>query len=195
MRNASCVRCPLHANVTTVCVPADGPQRAKLLVVDLVSGPDDDAVGKPAQGRYGKLLRAALDNLEVEYRITTAARCRTPDNRKPLAVELESCRMYLDADLGDMPNLEVLVTLGDAKNSFDIKGQMLSLAGIPIQRPGFLGRGVVLVPLAHPSYVFQNQAYVGTWQSHWDVVRGLLHKQDDPATRIGAEILDHVEIP
>lgn len=190
MNNPFCKKCPLHLGVKSVCVSADGPARASLLVLDEGIKADEDAVGKPAAGRAGRLLRPALDNLGVEYRIANVVRCRAPDNRKPTAEEAAACRSYLDEDMQEMANLKVIVLLGDVpKSAMGVKGKITELAGIPIQgKP-------VLLPIMHPDYVLRNQNYLPTWQAHWDVVKGLLTERDDPVARIGARILDHVEEP
>ena len=197
VRDPTCTLCPLSGGVRSVCIAADGPLRARLLVVGEAPGSEEDEYnpprGRPFVGDAGRLLRPALDALGVEYRLTNIVRCRPPDNRKPLATEWEVCRRYLQADVDEMPGLEVVVLLGGIPcTASGIKGPILGLAGIPLSGP-YLGRAVSMVPLAHPGYLLRNPGYLDTWQSHWSVVRTLLSKPDDPARKIGARLLSYVE--
>jgi len=52
------------------------------------------------------------DNISLSgVRITNAVRCLPPEN-KPVAAEVNACRPFLAAEIGAMPHLETILTLG-----------------------------------------------------------------------------------
>ncbi len=87
--------------------------------------------------------------------ILSAVRCAPPDN-KPLPEEKARCLDHLEAELAELPKLQVVVALG--KIAFDAWLQLLKRQGLTMSpRPQF-GHGVVvesltpaLVGCYHPS--------------------------------------------
>jgi uracil-DNA glycosylase family 4 len=110
-------------------VPFFGPVAARLLIVGLAPGLQGaNRTGRPFTGDYaGDLLYETLatygfshgayqarpdDGLElVDARIANAVCCVPPEN-KPTGSEIGTCRRYLAAAMGEMPNLAAVVTLG-----------------------------------------------------------------------------------
>jgi uracil-DNA glycosylase family 4 len=111
-------------------VPSFGDPNARLVVVGLAPGRmGANRTGRPFTGDgagwmlYGTLLRTGFarggyearpdDGLElVDCMITNAVRCAPPGN-KPETREEATCRPFLSARLAALPNLKVIVTLGD----------------------------------------------------------------------------------
>ena len=135
-----CARCPrlvayrhanraAHPGFHNAPVDSFGALDARLLVVGLAPGlKGANATGRPFTGDYaGDLLYATLlafgfaegrygarpdDGLAlVDARVTNAVRCVPPEN-KPIGAEIASCRPYLAAEIGAMPNLMVILALG-----------------------------------------------------------------------------------
>ena len=110
--------------------PAEGDERARLLVVGLAPGRTGaNRTGRPFTGDHaGVLLYETLlkfgfargryearpdDGLElVDAMITNAVRCAPPEN-KPTGGEEATCRPFLSARLEALPGLRAVVTLGD----------------------------------------------------------------------------------
>jgi len=110
-------------------VPGFGDQKGRVLVVGLAPG----AHGANRTGRMftgdgsGDFLFRALhrsgfasqpvsthpgDGLSLsDLYISAVCRCAPPGN-KPTAQEIENCRPYLEAEIGWMENLQVIVALG-----------------------------------------------------------------------------------
>jgi uracil-DNA glycosylase family 4 len=110
-------------------VPSFGSVDAQLLIVGLAPGVQGaNRTGRPFTGDYaGVLLYETLsrygfangkfdaridDGLELsDCRITNAVRCVPPEN-KPLPVEINTCRDFLNPTIAEMKNLKAIVVLG-----------------------------------------------------------------------------------
>lgn len=110
-------------------VPSFGDPRAKLLIVGLAPGVSGaNRTGRPFTGDYaGELLYSTLlkfgfargtyaarpdDGLTlVGAMITNAVRCVPPQN-KPTPEEIRTCRKFLSARIGALPQLKTIVCLG-----------------------------------------------------------------------------------
>jgi uracil-DNA glycosylase family 4 len=110
-------------------VPAFGPVDARLLIVGLAPGlRGANRTGRPFTGDYaGDLLYATLldfgfargcyearpdDGLTLtDCRIANAVSCVPPEN-KPTPLEINTCRPFLSAAIGEMPRLRAIVALG-----------------------------------------------------------------------------------
>jgi uracil-DNA glycosylase family 4 len=156
-------------------VPAFGDPAARLLIVGLAPA----AHGANRTGRMftgdssGEWLYEALhrfgfasqpiatsreDGLTLaDCFISAAARCAPPDNR-PLPIELEHCRPYLEAELALLANLKVIVTLGAIAHETYLKAAGWWSGLPPRDRPPFghgrltrLPDGRRLLASYHPS--------------------------------------------
>ena len=110
-------------------VPAFGPVDARLLIVGLAPGlRGANRTGRPFTGDFaGDLLYATLldfgfalgsyearpdDGLRLtDCRIANAVSCVPPEN-KPTPLEIDTCRAFLAAAIGEMPRLAAIVALG-----------------------------------------------------------------------------------
>lgn len=110
-------------------VPSFGDVSARLLIVGLAPGlRGANFSGRPFTGDYaGDLLYSTLlkynlargiykadpnDGIElIDTRVTNAVRCVPPQN-KPTPDEIRTCRPFLVDEIAAMPNLQVILTLG-----------------------------------------------------------------------------------
>jgi uracil-DNA glycosylase family 4 len=129
-------------------VPAFGPSDAPLLIVGLAPGLQGaNRTGRPFTGDYaGDLLyptlleygfargdyRASVDDgLElVDCRIGNAVHCVPPQN-KPTPAEINTCRQFLIALLGNMPQLRAIVALGRIAHDSAVKALGLRAVQAP----------------------------------------------------------------
>ena len=111
-------------------VPSFGDEAARLLVVGLAPGRTGaNRTGRPFTGDgagvllYETLIKTGFATGRYEARpdddvrlvdcmITNAVRCAPPGN-KPETFEENTCRPYLASRIDALPNLKVIVTLGD----------------------------------------------------------------------------------
>ncbi len=155
-------------------VPGFGDPEARMLVVGLApAAHGGNRTGRVFTGdRSGDWLFRALhkagfanqpasrargDGLRLRDAFVCAAvRCAPPGNR-PTTAEFERCRPYLEAELALLPNLRVVVALGQVAMDRFLRAWTAAGHPIPRPKPAFghgraydLG-GVTLVASYHPS--------------------------------------------
>ena len=134
-----CTECPL-AETRTQVVFGVGDPHADLLFVGEGPGEQEDLQGEPFVGRAGQLLTRLIEGIgltRADVYIANVVKCRPPGNRDPLPVEIETCRPYLEAQLGFIEP-EVVVTLGNfaTKLLLETKDGITKLRGrrVPVPR-------------------------------------------------------------
>jgi len=128
--------------------PSFGEASARLLVVGLAPGrAGANRTGRPFTGDFagvllyetllktgfarGRYLARPDDGLElVDCMITNAVRCAPPGN-KPEGSEEATCRRFLAARLADLPQLKVIVTLGDVSRRNVLRALGLKANAVP----------------------------------------------------------------
>ena len=146
--STNCKRCPrlatflkqvkkTHPDYFSKPVPAFGDENARLLVVGLAPGMHGaNATGRPFTGDHAGLLlyetlykygfssdkeSLAGDSLElINARITNAVKCLPPQN-KPIGSEINTCNMWLQQELKQLPNNFIIVALGAIAHKAVIK--------------------------------------------------------------------------
>jgi uracil-DNA glycosylase len=94
---ANCTKCALCATRTQT-VFGSGNKQADWMLVGEAPGQHEDEQGLPFVGNAGLLLTEMLRAIGLtreEVFITNILKCRPPNNRDPLAGEVESCNEYL----------------------------------------------------------------------------------------------------
>lgn len=151
----ACTKCPLAQTRTQVVFGAGDPH-ADLMLVGEGPGEQEDRDGIPFVGRAGRLLTSLIEGIGLDrdsVYIANVLKCRPPGNRDPLAEEIESCRPYLEAQVGFV-DPSVVVTLGNfaTKLLLDTKEGITKLRG----REFPFRERAVLVPTLHPSAVLRS---------------------------------------
>jgi DNA polymerase len=150
----ACTKCPLATTRTQVVFGAGDPE-ADLMFVGEGPGEQEDRDGIPFVGRAGRLLTGLIEGIGLDrdaVYIANVVKCRPPGNRDPLADEIESCRPYLEAQIGFI-DPSVVVTLGNfaTKLLLDTKEGITKLRG----REFPFRDHAVLMPTLHPSAVLR----------------------------------------
>jgi uracil-DNA glycosylase family 4 len=158
-------------------VPGFGDPHARLLLIGLAPGAHGanrtgrvftgDGVGGSGDFLMAALHRAGFANIPTSHHpadglelrdafIAAAVRCAPPDN-KPTPQEIANCLPHLDAEVGALPRVRVVVGLGAI--GFNAYLRLLAQRGIHVRpRPSF-GHGVAhvfptgqtLIGCYHPS--------------------------------------------
>ncbi len=96
-RLQQCDQCGLQASRSQVIFGV-GDQQANLLIVSEAPNQEEDALGLLLIGEAGDLMTAMLKAIGLQKSavyISSIIKCHTPDNRKPLAQEIQNCDLYL----------------------------------------------------------------------------------------------------
>jgi len=162
----ACTKCQLHQG-RTHAVPGEGPTDARLVVVGEGPGVNEDAQGRPFVGRAGALLDeilAAIGCPRPSVYICNVVKCRAPENRKPMADEMEACLPFLHRQLAII-GPKVIVALG-ATAAEALLGTKASLSAL--RNKVHEWRGTPLIVTYHPAALLRNP----NWKRPtWDDVR------------------------
>lgn len=153
---ANCKLCDI-AKDRTKLVFGDGNLEAKIMLIGEAPGQQEDFAGVPFVGRAGQLLSKIIEAVGLDrqndFYITNTIKCRPPNNRKPLATEINNCNLYLKQQIKILePKIIVLCGSVAMKMAFDdIK------EGISKKRGKWLQwQGIDTIIVFHPSYLLRN---------------------------------------
>ena len=176
-RGENAARYPDYFNAP---VPSFGSPDARLLIVGLAPGLHGaNKTGRPFTGDWaGDLLYTTLkaqglargDYREraddgftlIDCAITNAVRCVPPEN-KPLPVEINTCRDFLAKQLGQMPNLKAVLTLGQISHNSVLSALRIPKKAHPFAHGAvFKGETITLVASYHCSRYNTNTGVLTT---------------------------------
>jgi uracil-DNA glycosylase len=152
---AACTACEL-CKTRQRTVPGVGDPRAEWMFVGEAPGAEEDAKGEPFVGQAGRLLDNMLAALGMRrdrnVYIANVLKCRPPGNRAPTPLETESCRLYLDRQIGLIrPRLIIALGKSAATTLLNVDATIASMRG----RVHRYGR-VPLIVTYHPAYLLRN---------------------------------------
>ena len=157
-RNPNCDLCVLGKTCHTRCVWGVGNSKAKVLLCGEAPGYEEDREGVPFVGQAGALLDHVCNKLGVDRLVscytTNVLKCRPSDNKLPGKKELRvcwaSCKRYLNQELYNLSNIQVIVLMG---------GTALTLyhgtTGITKNEGMVLAGNIPVVAAFHPAYVLR----------------------------------------
>ena len=105
-----------------MAVPGNGSRTAGLMFIGEGPGHYEDQQGLPFVGRAGQLLNemlAAIGMRREDVFVTNMIKCRAPNNRDPLPIEIRSCGPYLDRQI------ELTLAQGDRDARPVLHGEVL----------------------------------------------------------------------
>ncbi len=151
-----CRKCPL-GELRKNAVPGEGSVRAKVMFVGEAPGEEEDNQGRPFVGRAGQLLRQLIAHIQLEegeYYIGNVLKCRPPENRNPLPLEIEACKPYLFSQIALIKPL-LIVPLGNFGLQV-LVGPKLTIARA--RGKLFSKDGMHFFPTYHPAAVLRGSA-------------------------------------
>lgn len=110
---SGCLKCTLGHTRTNLVFGVGNP-KSRVMFIGEAPGADEDAQGEPFVGRAGQLLNKILTAIEMKREdvyICNILKCRPPDNRDPMANEMEICTPYLEKQI-DLIKPEFIICLG-----------------------------------------------------------------------------------
>lgn len=156
----------------TRSVFAKGTPMARLMIVGMCPGAEEDKVGVPFVGRSGQLLDKTLIDLGYpKVYITNLLKCYVKPGRKLEQAWVDTCKPFLKSQI-EIIKPRLIVTLG-ADASFalinpsrkymkDVRGNVWETTD-----------GLRILPTYHPSWVLRRGGY-GT--ESWRIMRNDLEK-------------------
>ncbi len=113
-RIVKCRRCRLWIGAMNA-VPGEGSPEAKVMLIGLNPGKEEDKTGRSFMGVSGRFLNTILEKNGIKRDsifITNIVKHRTPGNRLPFKDEISACRVYILEELRLLkPNIVVLMGL------------------------------------------------------------------------------------
>jgi len=177
---AECPHCTT-ATAHTRLVFGEGDPDAELVFVGEAPGETEDRLGRPFVGRAGEKLDEMIHAMGLKREdvyIANVLKSRPPDNRTPLAHEVDGCGPYLLAQLSVI-RPKVIVCLGGPATKLLLATEL----GITRMRGAFskveLGRAegapfeVPVMPTFHPAYLLRNYT-VETRAQVWEDLKKVL---------------------
>ncbi len=165
-------------------VPGEGSLDASVLFVGEAPGYWEDVKGRPFVGAAGKLLDTLLAEINLSRSmvyITNVVKCRPPENRAPLPVEVETCTPYLNRQI-KVIQPEIIVTLGRHAASYILsKAGLKEAVGITKLRGKvyyvkLFGLSVSVLPTFHPAAVLHNPKYKDGLERDFQLLKSLTEK-------------------
>lgn len=166
-----CTLCTLGTKRTRA-VPGNGSRTADVMFIGEGPGYYEDQQGLPFVGRAGQLLNELLASVGIgreDVFVTNMIKCRAPNNRDPLPIEIRSCGPYLDRQI-EMIAPKVIVTLGRYSTARFFPDEPIGkLRGLPAK-----WNGIVVYPMYHPAAALRNSSIRATLERDFGKLPGLL---------------------
>ena len=181
-------QCPHCTTATahTRLVFGEGNPDAELVFVGEAPGETEDQLGRPFVGRAGEKLDgmiAAMGFERADVYIANVLKSRPPDNRTPLAHEIDRCGPYLLAQLAII-RPKVIVTLGGPASKLGITRLRGAFATVRLGVAEGAPFEVPVMPTFHPAYLLRNYT-VETRAQVWEDLKKVLAAlgRDAPARK------------
>ena len=177
---AVCPHCTTATGHTSL-VFGEGNPDAALVFIGEAPGETEDRTGRPFVGPAGEKLDemiAAMGLRREDVYIANVLKSRPPNNRTPLASEVERCGPYLLAQLAII-RPKAIVTLGGPATKLLLASELgiTRLRGIPaLVRLGEAAGApfdVPVMPTFHPAYLLRNYT-VETRRQMWSDLKQAL---------------------
>lgn len=156
-----CTACGLSQGRTQVVV-GSGPVPCPFMIIGEGPGEQEDLSGLPFVGKAGQLLTKILESAgihrETDVYIANTVKCRPPQNRTPLAQEIEACKPFLIRQI-QLVQPRVLVLLGapSLKTILEEVAPISKVRGKWYQaQVDYMPEPLYIMPMFHPSFLLRN---------------------------------------
>lgn len=159
----NCQNCALGKTRTKFVFGVGNPNADAMLIGE-APGRDEDLQGEPFVGRAGKLLNDILKAVNFkreEVYIANILKCRPPNNRDPLPLEMETCIPYLHKQI-ELIQPKVILCLGRVAAN-GLLDKKLSLGQLRENIYEF--DGIKVMATYHPAALLRNPNWKrGCWE-------------------------------
>lgn len=170
-----CPKCRL-AETRTKAVPGEGSPTARIMFVGEGPGENEDKQGRPFVGAAGQLLNTLLREAGIDREdvfITNIVKCRPPQNRVPLADEIEACNDYLMAQIAVIEP-KIICPLGSPSLK-TLLGPDLKITQAHCKV--FRKSGILFIPLYHPAAALHRAELMSTLKADIQVLKELINRE------------------
>lgn len=169
-----CTKCRL-SELRINGVPGEGNSNARIMFVGEGPGENEDKQGRPFVGAAGKMLNKLLDQAGIDRDdvfITNTVKCRPPQNRVPLADEIEACHDWLMAQIAVIEPVLICPLGSPALKTLLGPDLKISTARCKVFRKS----GILFIPLYHPAAALHNGSLLQTLQNDILVLKDLINR-------------------
>jgi len=163
MKITDCTSCKLHRGRTNI-VNGEGPNPCRIAFIGEAPGFSEDLSGRPFVGRSGELLRACMIQAGFdlsEVYITNIVKCRPPNNRDPLNLEIITCSAkHLFIELYTEIKPKIIVAVGRVAANYFRPGTRITEEHGKVFDHN-TGREPIkykFIPIYHPAYILRNNS-------------------------------------
>ncbi len=177
---ANCQQCDLAKHRTRV-VPGEGAEDASIVFIGEAPGWHEDQQGRPFVGAAGKFLDELLASIGLkreEVYICNVIKCKPPENRDPLPMEIKACQPWLERQL-ELLHPQLIVTLGRYSMARFFPGESISKIHGKSRRQG----DTICYAMYHPAAALHQQSLRQAIQADMSKIPSLLASaQEIPET-------------
>ncbi|TSA29306.1 MAG: uracil-DNA glycosylase [Ignavibacteriales bacterium] len=159
----NCQNCALGKTRTKFVFGVGNPNADAMLIGE-APGRDEDLQGEPFVGRAGKLLNDILKAVNFKREdvyIANILKCRPPNNRDPLPLEMETCIPYLHKQI-DLIQPKIILCLGRVAAN-GLLDKKLSLG--QLRESNYEFNGIKVMATYHPAALLRNPNWKrGCWE-------------------------------
>ena len=153
-----CSSFPVEFQGATKVVYGEGNPNANIMIIGEAPGKKEDELGRPYVGRSGELLNRTLESVNINRNdvfITNVVKCRPPNNRTPLPLEIAIYKKLLLLPEIEIINPKIIIATGSVamRALLDIEKGITKARGI-----AYHIEGRYIVPTYHPAYILRNPA-------------------------------------
>lgn len=190
-----CTKCRL-AQSRTHAVPGTGTTQAQIMFVGEGPGEQEDLTGEPFVGKSGQLLTRELHKIGISREavfITNIVKCRPPQNRVPLADEIEACNDWLGAQIALVEPKFIVPVGGPSLQTLVSKNLRITRARSTV----FRKEGILFIPILHPSAALRAPDMMKLFLEDLANLKGFLSREigEDEINDIGPVVRQRVCAP
>jgi DNA polymerase len=172
---ARCRQCEI-ARTRNRVVPGEGAEDADILFIGEAPGWHEDQQGRPFVGPAGQYLDQLLNSISLtreQVYIANVIKCRPPENRDPLPVEIANCRKWLNRQI-ELICPKLIVTLGRYSMAMFFPGKSISRIHGSARKQD----NVIYYAMYHPAAALHQQSLRQTIESDMLKIPSLLAQSD-----------------
>jgi len=168
----TCQRCQSLVKNRTKVVPGGGMEHADIMFIGEAPGWHEDQQGIPFVGPAGLFLNELISSIGLgrdQVYITNVVKCRPPENRDPLPVEIQACRNWLDRQI-ELIRPKMIVTLGRYSMAMFFPGESIG----KIHGTALKQNNIIYYAMYHPAAALHQQSLRQTIQADMLKIPSLL---------------------